>query len=249
MRYLIEYFIRFRQLIGRKVYNLLALMFVVGFVEGLGITLFLPILQNGFGEDKLSQGLKIIFNALRIGFSFNILLILIMVFFILRSVFLISYARYFGRLSAGLAIALRWKVLRGIFDADYLYTLKKETGYINNAITHEIACVVDAFNTFSRMLGNGILALIYIGISLSVNFRVTMAVILLAPIIAIFMKRINRLTNMASVGLTASQGKFHSILIQVLSKIKYLKATFSVPRVRDIINRVILFAIACKGCI
>jgi len=227
MRHIIEYFIRFRKLIGKKVYYLLTLMLVVGFVEGAGITLFLPILQNGFGDDKLSQILKFIFDFFGIGFSFNILLTCIMMFFILRSIFLISYARYFGKLSSNLVIGLRRKIMEGVFEADYLYTLKKEIGYINNAITHELACVVDAFNTFSRMTGNAILASVYIILSMLINFNITIMVMVLGPIIAIFMKRLNLLTNNASLNLSFSYGKFHSILIQALSKIKYLKSTLS----------------------
>ena len=55
MRYLIEYFIKFRSFVGRRVYYLLLLMLVVGFFEGIGVTLFLPVLQDGFGDDKLSK--------------------------------------------------------------------------------------------------------------------------------------------------------------------------------------------------
>ncbi|MDB4349664.1 ABC transporter ATP-binding protein/permease [Omnitrophica bacterium] len=237
MRYLIEYFVQFRRLIGRKIYLLLSLMSVIGFVEGIGIALFLPILQNGFGDDRLSRALKFVFDLLRISFSFNLALIIIVIFFTLRSVLLIFYAGYFGKIYANLIVGLRYLLSNKIFTADYLYLLKKETGYINNIITREIPRVVSAFDMFSSVINYTLYGLIYMALAMLLNFRAAIVIAVCGPIVIIFVRKINPLINQASLELTSSYGRFHSILIQVLGKLKYLKATFSNTRISKIINK------------
>jgi subfamily B ATP-binding cassette protein MsbA len=234
---LIRYFAKIKQFIGNKIYVLLFLMITIGFMEGVGITLFLPILQAGFGDDKLSRILKFVFSLFRIDFSFKLFLLLIPAFFILRSISLIFYGRYSARLMANLMVALRHKVFEGVFRADYLYILKKEIGYINNAIVREIAGVVDAFNAFAKVLKYTILALVYITLFLILNFGISIMILALCPLIAFFMMRLNRLTNQASLDCSFTYGKFHSILIQCLSKFKYLKATLSNRKLSKIIDK------------
>lgn len=233
---LIKFFNKFRKIVGNKIYYLLALIWIAGLAEGVGITLFLPIMQDGFGDDKLSKALKFFFEFFHISFSFTLLLALILLFFILRSAFLISYAKYFGKVIAEMTIMLRCKMLDGIFKADYLYLLKKEVGFINNAIVREVARVVNAFSTFSTLLSYTVYTVIYITLSLLLNLQITLIVVILSPIIIIFMKRLNLLTNKASIDSSYSYGRFHSLLIQALSKIKYLKSTLSYGKISKIVN-------------
>jgi len=237
MRYLIEYFIRFRRFIGRRIYCLLLLILLVGFVEGVGVTLFLPILQDGFGDDKLSRVLKFVFDFLRIEYSFVLILAFILVFFILWAAFLILYARYFGMVSADLVVTLRRDVFNKVFNTDYLYVLKKEVGFINNAIIREIEHVVDAFRTFSYVLNYALYSIVYLILAFLLNFKSALAVMALGPVLILVMRRLNALTNAVSVETSLSHGRFHSMLIQALSKIKYLKATMSGIRLSKIIDK------------
>lgn len=238
MEDVIRYFRQFRKFIGRKIYFVLFLMLIVGFAEGVGVTLFLPVLQDGFGNDKLSQVLKFVFDSLHISYSFAITLIFILAFFILRAIFVIFYGRYLGRLLANLRIELRRKMLDKVFTADYLYLLfKKELGYINNALIREITRVVDAFKNFAEVLKNAFYSTMYIALSLLFNFKVTIIAVGLSPIIFILMRRINAQIGHVSRQLTFSSGKFHSIAIQCLSKLKYLKATSSDTKISKIIEK------------
>ena len=238
MRYLAEYFTRFKGFIGGRVYLLLLFMFIAGTVEGFGVALFLPVMQDGFGDDKLSLALKFLFNAFNIEYSFTLMLVLIVIFCaVFRTAVLLLYARYFGRLSANLVIGLRRRVTNRIFGASYLYLLKKEIGYINNAIVREVACVVDAFVTFSNVLRFTLFGAIYVIMALLLNFKVAGCVLMFGIIITLFLKRLNALINQASVDLSASYGRFHSILIQALSKLKYLKSTLSTLKVSKIIDK------------
>lgn len=238
MRYIIEYFRRFRKLVGRKIYYLLVFVLISGSIEGVGIVLFLPILQNGFGNDNISKILKSIFGFLHLSFSFGLLLFLILAFFILRAAVLIGYAHYLGRVLANLTIKLRQRILDKIFKVDYLYVLKKEKGYINNIITREIAQAINAFKSFSGILQYTVYAAIYIALSLLLNWKATIFAILFSPIIfGLMEKKINVPIGQVSRQRTFTRGKFHSIVIQCLSNIKYLKATLSNTKISKIIER------------
>jgi len=237
MRYLIEYFVQFRKFIGRRIYYLLILTTLIGFAEGIGVTLFLPVLQNGFKDDKLSRALGFVLDALHLKYSFVLILAFILFFFILRGTFILFYAWYFGTIAANLIIDLRRDFLDKIFKADYVYILKKELGYINNTIVREIACVVDAFSTYSSVINYTIYGLVYVGLTMLLNVYVSTAVITVGVVLAILMRRLNLLINKASLDASLTYGKFHSILIQALSKLKYLKATLSEIKISKIINR------------
>ncbi len=167
MRYLFECFRRFKVFVGGKVYYLFVLMMIAGFIEAASITLFLPVLQNGFGTDKLSKILKAIFGFFHIGFSFTFVLLLILAFFVFRAAFLIFYEYYSGKITSDLFVSLRLKLVDVIFSADYLYIIKKEIGFINNAVIREAGGVVEAFQTFLQVSKYGILSGAYITLSLS----------------------------------------------------------------------------------
>ncbi|MBU4376240.1 MAG: ABC transporter ATP-binding protein/permease [Candidatus Omnitrophica bacterium] len=237
MKNLILYFKQFKKIVGNKIYYLFASMLIVGIVEGIGVTLFLPILQNGFGQDRLSQVLKTTFSCFNLVFSFKLLLVLIVTFFVLRAVLIIFYERYFGRIISNLMVQLRQRILNKIFAVDYLFILKKEVGYLNNFIIREIACVIDAFRNFADISKCVMFSLMYITLSLLLNFKVTAIAICAGPVIFIFLKRINLMISDISRKTTLSHGKYHSLLIQSLSKLKYLKATESQPKISDIAGK------------
>ncbi|MBN1871991.1 MAG: ABC transporter ATP-binding protein [Candidatus Omnitrophica bacterium] len=231
----ILFFKQFKRFVGNRIYYMLGIVWFSGIVEGIGITLFLPILQNGFGDDTLSRGMQVIFGFLHIGYSFTTLLILILGLFIVRSVFLVAYAWYFGRIIADLTVLLRERILYLIFTADYLYLLKKETGFINNAIVREVALVVQTFRTFSNLAGYLFYVVIYIVLALLVNPFITVVTLLSAPALIFFIKRLNIATSKASIASSLAYGRFNSIMIQVLTKLKYLKSTLAHERIAKVV--------------
>jgi subfamily B ATP-binding cassette protein MsbA len=236
MGHLIRYFVKIRCFIGRKVYYLLAMMLAVGLMEGIGISLFLPILQNGFGEDGLSRAMKNAFDHLNLEYSFGYLLIIITAFFLAKAVILIGYSRYFGRISTSLIFVLRRRLLEKALEADYLYLLKREAGYISNVMVREVERVVDALQKFSFVLNYAIYGLVYVALAFLVNAKVALTVTALGPLFALIMRRINTAINRASHDMSGSHGRYLSLLTQALGKIKYLKATLSGGPIRRIIN-------------
>ena len=233
---LIKFFNKIKTLIGNRIYILIALVSIVGFVEGVGVTLFFPILQSGFGDDKLSKTMKFVFNLFHLEFSFGPILALIAIFFVSRSVFLVFYTRYFGRLSSNLLVTLRRRALERIFTADYVYILKKEIGYMSNAVNREIACVVEAFDTFANVFSYSIYALVYLLLCLLLNTQLTFLVVIISPLFATVIKKINQLTGETSRDLSFAYSSFQSLLFQALSKFKYLKSTFTYEKILKIID-------------
>lgn len=237
MRHLIKFFLKFRKWIGRRIYFILTLMLIGGFMEGIGITLFFPILQNGFGDDRLSRVMGSVFSFFHIEFSFTGFLLLILIFFILRGAFLISYGWYFGKVSTNLLVTLRKRLMNDIFASDYLYLLKKETGYISNVAFLELERVVSSFNTFSQILNFSLFGLIYAIPAFLLNFKIAAIVVGISPLLMLFMRRFNTLTSKTSEKLSDSHGRFNSATIQALGKLKYLKATMSHLNAVKIIDR------------
>lgn len=237
MRYLVDYFKKLRRFIGRKVYVLLCLMAVIGFIEVVSMALLQPIIQSGFGDDKLSRVLKFVFGIFGAGFSFKLFLFIVAIFFVVRAVSLLSYTYYSEKIMTNLVVVLRRKVFEKVFSADYLYILKKEAGYINNLIVREIPRMADAFDTFAKVMEFTILALVYIALAFVVNFKISLILAAFCPPVIFFMMRLNTLINQTSIDYSNGYGRFQSLLIQSFGKFKYLKATFSNRKISVIVDK------------
>lgn len=237
MKHLSEYFRQIKNFIGNKVYALIFFMLIAGFAEGIGISLFLPVLQNGFGDDKLSQATKFAFGVFNLGYSFRIMLAMIVIFFMMRAAFLILYARYFSRVSSDLVVALRRNIMDKIFNADYLYLLSKEVGYINNAIVRETERVVNAFGAFTTVLSYAFCGTIYLILAMLLDYSAASAILVLSLLFALFVRKINILTNKISMDTSDSYARLQSLQVQIFGKLKYFKATMSDRRVSSILDK------------
>jgi len=238
MKLIFRLFRFYYRLVGRKLPLLLLLMFVAVAFQGLSVGLFLPILHSGGADDKISGFVRGAFGSFGVEYTLLNLLLFLVIFFLLRSIFLIAQAALVGRITSGLLVDLRCRITERIFNLDYKAFLKRSSGYFINALITEFQKVVFSFKMFSNLMVSAFFAVMYLGLSLALN--PLLVLILTAGGIPIFyiIRKINEMTRRYSVNTSRHSAGLQKILIQSLSYFKYLKATSTHPRVlRQVFNR------------
>jgi ABC-type multidrug transport system fused ATPase/permease subunit len=213
------------KLVGMKLFLLFFLMIsAVGF-EGMGISLFLPILQGEDGDSKITQITRQIFGFFGLEYTLLYLLLFLVGFFFLRSILLVWQASLVGKIMSDLLVNLRCKIAEKIFQLDYQAFLKKSSGYLNNALIVEFEKAVFSFKMFSSLLVTILFAMMYISIPLFLNPLLVLVLTGIVFPLFFVIKKINTLTRDYSVQTSNHSAGLQKILIQSLNYFKYLKAT------------------------
>ncbi len=219
------------KLVGSRLFLLFFLMIAAVGFEGMGISLFLPILQGEDSDSKITQITRQIFDFFGFEYTLLYLLLFLVGFFFLRSIFLVGQASFVGKIMADLLVNLRCKIAEKIFQMDYQTFLKKSSGYLNNALIVEFQQVVFSFKMFSGLLVTILFAIMYVSIPLFLNPVLIMVLAGLGFPLFFVIKKINALTKDYSVQTSDHSAKLQKIIIQSLNYFKYLKATAVYPNV------------------
>ena len=221
------------RLAGKRLLVLIGLVALAAIFEGLGVSLFLPLLLGVDADNTLNQLLSSGFSAVHLPYTFRNVLVFMVLFFFLRSTVLILKECHTGKIISYLLVDLRCRLTRQLFDASYEYMLKKEQGYVNNAIMREFDLLLLAFKTYASILVSLGFVPIYILLPLILNPTISIGLFAFGMPFFFIIKKINLLTKRYSVRQSKHMARLHSILVQTLNYFKYLKATASYPSVLD----------------
>jgi len=226
---MLKFFKIYYRLVGKKLPLLVLLMLLAAFFEGLSISMFLPILHQGGGveENEITRVASAMFARLNIEYSLVPMLVFLVTFFILRSMFLIWNISYTGKIKSQLLVDLRCNNVSRLFSSDYRYFLSKSTGYLNNAIVTEFGRVAGSFSSFAAILVSIIQSLLYISLPLITNPRVTLIIVVVGIPVSLIVRKFNEITRAYSIENSKYSAKLQELLIQASNRFKYLKATWT----------------------
>jgi ABC-type multidrug transport system fused ATPase/permease subunit len=219
------------RLVGNKLFLLFFLMLAAVGFQGLSVSLFLPILQGEDSDNKITQITGKIFGVLGLDYTLLYLLIFLVFFFILRSMFLVGQTSLVGKIMADLLVNLRCKIAEKIFQMDYQAFLDKSSGYLNNALIVEFQKVVFSFKMFSSLMVTILVTGMYISIPLFLHPVLVLVLTCIGFPLFLIIKGINSLTRVYSLRMSDNSAGLQNILIQALNNFKYLKATEGHPNV------------------
>jgi subfamily B ATP-binding cassette protein MsbA len=219
------------RLVGNKLFLLFFLMVAAVGFQGLSVSLFLPILQGEDSDNKITQITGRIFDFLGLEYALFYLLVFLVCFFFLRSIFLVGHASLVGKIVADLLVNLRCKIAEQIFQMDYQAFLKKSSGYLNNALIVEFQKVVLSFKMFSSLMVSILFTGMYVSIPLILHPVLVLVLTGIGFPLFLIIKRINSLTRDYSLRMSNNSANLQKTLIQSLNYFKYLKATYGHPNV------------------
>ncbi len=215
-----------------RIFLVIALSILIGFLDGLGLTMFLPLLQmadggteaTGEGLGKLGFIIDAI-NSFGIQLNLKIALLILFIFFSLKgivvyftSILKVNINRYF-------VSTLRINLTDLFTRYSYKVFVSSDVGRIQNSLTGEIGRVTNAYKYYSECIQQSIMVLVYTIFVFMVDWRFALLVCIGGGITNIFYGSIYKKTKKVSAELTKNSSGYQGLIIQYISNFKYLKAT------------------------
>ena len=245
---------------------LLIVSIAVGFMDGLGLSMFIPLLQT-IAEQSVNNSseqmgnFSFIVDALNsVGLTLNLTVVLLtmMFFFILKGAFkwleqymFVIYKQYFIK-------KIRIDNILGLADYQYDLFVLKDAGRIQNTMSGETGRVVNAYTSYSKMMQQAVMVSTYTTLALLANAEFA-TLVAVGGIISNFLFRVlYKYTKELSIKVTGYNHKFQGLLIQQVASFKYLKATglirkyaqklkSSVEEIEDVNKRIGIIDSAMQG--
>jgi len=225
-----SYFQTFRRYAGNRLYLLILIIFIGGLFEGIGIGLFLPLLnfQPGApGTDKFSQIIYDFMEALGLPVTIPALLLLLVIIFLAKGIMMYLQVVASSWITADLNMRLRKQIAAKYASMDYGFYVDNTAGYFNNLITLEVDRAVSGLSKFCELISYVIYIAIYFCAAALISLKTTLFVVFISIILFLSFKFVYRWSAAYSIDISHSNSQLQSILIQMIQNFKYLKSTES----------------------
>ena len=119
---MIRYIKKYYEVLGNKIIILLIIMQTAALIEGFGISLILPIIQNEELENnRLLQFFDWMFNLINLDQSLINMLIVLIIFFILRAIILVFQSWFQAEIISNNLINMRKNLVLSLIHSDYKF--------------------------------------------------------------------------------------------------------------------------------
>ncbi len=242
-----ESFAYFYSYLKYRIFVVVLLTIMVGILDGFGLTMFLPLLHMVSGTSemdpeslgKLSFLIEFIENS---GLPFSIVTVLafMAIFFILKGVFQYLTAAYRIKVRERFIENLRMQNIRGLNRLAYKYFVMSDVGRIQNTLTGEVDRVAQSFLNYFTSLQYGIMVAVYMGFAFSIDAKFAILVTIGGVLTNFLFKKLYKHTRGASRKLTGENNIFQGLIIQNVGNYKYLKATGTLSKYGEKLERSVL---------
>ncbi|MGY6560072.1 MAG: ABC transporter ATP-binding protein [Nitritalea sp.] len=232
-----------------KIFVFVGLSIFVGVLDGLGLAMFLPLLQLVSGEETAnSEGLgnlKFLVEAMEamgIPLTLGAILLVMIIFFALKGIATFVAAWYKVLIQQEFIRKIRVDVIDGLNQIKFKEFIMADAGRIQNAMTGEVDKVVQGFSFYFQSFQQAVLVVVYIGFAFFVDYQFAILVTLGGALTNILYRALYKKTKGASRKLTSDSNMYQSRIIQHVANFKYLKATglvdFFGNRLKEIVSQI-----------
>ena len=208
-----------------------ALSILVGVLDGLGLAMFLPLLQMIDGGEGSAEGLGkldfLVNGIAEMGIPLTISAVLgvMALFFVLKGLVKFLEGYYTVYLQRFFIKKLRFANVDLLVKFNYKNFVTADSGKIQNTISGEVERVLGAYRSYFGAMQGICMVLVYMALALSVNAQFTLLVVVGGLLTNLIYSGIYKKTKSQSTKLTQSSHGFQGLLIQKVAFFKYLKAT------------------------
>lgn len=221
---------------GHLRYRMIVLLLTsifVGLMDGLGITMFLPLLELVANADAAASAEKLGnlafvlegLEAAGLELTLNVVLLTMLGFFVFKG--LASFIeRYMRVVYQQYFIAkIRLENLDALANYSYNAFVTADAGAIQNTMTGEVERVMQAFRTYSTILQQLVMILTYAFLAFLASPEFAVLIVIGGVLSNVLFSRLYRKTKVLSSELVQRNHIFQGYVIQAVSFFKYLKAT------------------------
>ncbi|MFY0643006.1 MAG: ABC transporter ATP-binding protein [Bacteroidia bacterium] len=204
----------------------------VGVLDGIGLALFIPLLQStesvGSGNSSDMGNLQVLVNWLEgmgVELTMNTVLAIMAVLFVFKGV-LKYWEKYYNVLTRNVFLRkIRYQLIDGISKMRYIHYTTSDSGKIQNTVTTEVQRVMVSYNQYFITAQGLVMVLVYISLAFLANARFAILVVVAALLLNFIFKYFYRITKRWSKNITREGHHLQGFLIQSVHYFKYLKAT------------------------
>ncbi len=235
------YFNIFRKFSGNKLYILVGLIILASLTEGIGFSLFAPLLtvmtEGGLSSTSDPNIIETIFldilNFLGLPNTLVSLTIILAIVFLLKGALTLIQEVATAFITKTLIQDLRMQTLEKYNQMSYEYYLEKQSGYLSNIIIKEVERMVAAFGRFAQVIVSIINIAIFAVLSALVSWKISMIGVATALLVLFPVRILSRLTNKYSSRTSEKNADLQQLLTQSVNSLKYLKATNQFYKLRE----------------
>ncbi|HTO14296.1 MAG TPA: ABC transporter ATP-binding protein [Edaphocola sp.] len=223
----------FYSFLGNKIFIAFGLSIAVSIMDGLGLSMFFPLLQVVSG-DELNSGSADLGNLSylvtgieNMGIPLHLVsvLLIMVVFFILKGIAAYFSSVYQVILKQSFMRKLRLDLINHLNKISFKKFILSDAGRIQNTLTGEVTLVSSAFTSYFGAFQQGIMLMVYIIFALLLDPQFAILVSLGGLCTHFLYNTIYKYTKRSSKQLTADNNLFQGQVLQHVSNFKYLKAT------------------------
>lgn len=226
----IGYFKYFNKIASGRLIPYILLNFAVGFLDGIGLTMFIPLIYvvtESSGGDSLGK-LGFILDAfaqLHIPLNLFTILAFMVIIFIIKGILAYIRTLYFVKTQQIAAKKMRLMLVDGLRDLSYQGFTSIDSGRVQNTMTTEASRFFSAITNYLGSIQNISMLLIYVVLAFFTNWQFAILVGFGSLLTSFAYKYINIATKREASKIAALGRSFHGFLVQLLYNFKYLKAT------------------------
>jgi len=204
----------------------------VSVLDGLGLSMFLPLLQvvdnRGAVDAEAMGNLRFLVNgmeSLGIELTVGFVLLFMLLFFLFKGIAYYFSSIYLVVLQQSFISKVRLKLLSALNRMSFKSFITSDAGRIQNTMGGEVDSVARAFGSYFGTIDQGVMVFVYMSFAFFVDVKFAVLVSIGGAITNILYKLIYSRTKNASRTLTTSNHSYQGLIIQHVSNFKYLKAT------------------------
>jgi len=222
-------FIYFLSEFRHELFFSVALSFLVGLFDGLGLAIFIPLLEiisnSGTTNSVSDSSINAVMERFDFELTLNNVLCVMVIVFIVKGIAKFASSAYqvvvFQRFTRKLRLSLHSSFNRITFA----YFTKTDIGRVQNTFTSEVMNVSNAARFYLKGIESIVLLLTYLVLALISNAEFTVLVVMSGILTNVIYRYINRKTKLISSALVSRNNTYQGMLIQYINTFKYLKAT------------------------
>lgn len=229
---LLGYFKFYYSVVGKRLLVSIFLSICVSILDGLGLSMFMPLLQSVSGDgsaSKQSMGqLHHITDAInRMGFAITLETVLgtLTILFAIKGAFKLLEMKYQASVVQFFMKKVRHQLVHGLEKLSYRGFTELDAGLIQNSFIAEVQRMSGAVRNFLTYSQAFFMLLTYVAFAMLANYQFAILLAVCGGGTNLLYSRVYKKMKNASYEISKRGNSFNSFMIQAVHHFKYLKAT------------------------
>lgn len=225
--------------LGKKIYIIYFLGILTAFLEGIGILMLLPLLENldsvqtiDPDESLINKFIFNLINLFGLGLNVSSILIFITISFVLKGLISFGSLAFNAYLKGILLFKLKKQLFESYIGMTYSYYSRKDTGYFSNIINEQPIKGLEAFNQIIILGGHFVNAIVLLTLAMLMTWLFGIMAVISGLILLFLFINLNTFVRKLSRITAFENGTLTKWLIQTLHGFKYLTSTFQFNKVK-----------------